>query len=210
MVCMKCISQASNDLCTLEDIERVSSDWHPYSRLFEDKIIPLVADLADALLPLLASGLQAISRRAHVSANVTPGAQGAVIDGMLASHFELFACDLIVTDDGHVSLMEVNVNPAFGVFTERTEELLVRPMFQDLLTLCALPAAGLPSYAGRFRRVRAAGFGTSATMSATHNDAFSELQAHQVFDTNFLRARPMPPSRVHSILSLPDFCTLNS
>ena len=38
--------------------------------------------------------------------------------------------------------MEVNINPAFGTFTDATVAELMRPLWADLLALCVLPAAG--------------------------------------------------------------------
>jgi len=134
--------------------------------------VPLVHDLADALCPLLASGLRA--------AAATAGTAGSSpLAGQRAAHFELFACDLVVGASGRVALMEVNVNPAFGTFTAATEARLMRPLFEDLLSLCVLPAAGAHPRAGRFRLVRPPGGldGPSSLPEA----ATKELQAHQAY-----------------------------
>ena len=58
--------------------------------------MPMMADLADAVMPLIASGLKAGARSGE-----------APIDR--SRHFELFACDLVVTEAGRVHLMEVRL-----------------------------------------------------------------------------------------------------
>ena len=77
--------------------QRLSSDWPPYANLLPSAIIPLVQDLADAVLPLLASGLRATSAAAATSsAAATSPATPAGVSGR-SSHFELMACDLMVS-----------------------------------------------------------------------------------------------------------------
>lgn len=177
--------EGSNELCTQAEMERLSLDWPTYDALLAAEIVPLVHDLADAVAPLLGAGYRASSAAAA------------------SAGFELFACDLVVSEEGRAHLMEVlgqssrfgevrrgltrglgevdlvarqgslsplaggasrqvNINPAFGTFSDDTEERLVRPMFADLLALAVLPFApgggGAPAApTGRFRRVRCAG-----------------------------------------------------
>ena len=167
--------EASNELgATLDDLERLASEWPPYAQLLDDKIVPLVSDLADAVIPLLTSGQRAQA--------------GGGSGGGSPHHFELMACDLVVTEEGEVHLMEVNINPAFGAFLPRTEERLIKPLFEDLLTLCVLPTregGGLPARAGRFRRVRAPGLAVAATAASGSDDdvVTRELQAHLAYVT---------------------------
>jgi len=96
------------------------------------------------------------------------------------------ACDLVVREDGEVYLMEVNINPAFGTFHERTEQRLIGPLFADLIRLCVLPAAsGLAASSpqpGRFRKVREAG-GLAEALARGGDTASDELQAHQAYVT---------------------------
>lgn len=131
----------ANELATLDELERVSVHWAAYERLLAHSITPLLQDLVDAVLPLLARGLRS-----------SPASRSA-------SHFELLACDLVVDADGRAWLMEVNINPAFGSFLPRTERELIGPMFADLLRLCVLPAAGggPPAQPGGFRQLRPPG-----------------------------------------------------
>ena len=86
----------------LDEIERVSTRWPAYEALLTERITPLLCDLVDAVGPLLRSGLRAVPASAS------------------AHHFELFACDLVVRASGEPVLMEVNINPAFGTFTDAT------------------------------------------------------------------------------------------
>lgn len=145
---------------TLDDIERMAHDWPPYKQLLTEQIMPLAADLADAAAPLVSSGFKA-----------SGGATGR------SSHFELFACDLVVSDSGCVYLMEVNINCAFGTFHPRTKARLIEPLFTDLVSLCVLPATGdVAPVAGRWRNVRHAGFDDSAPEVAN-----KELQEHQMY-----------------------------
>lgn len=108
---------------SLDDIEWTSARWPGYERLLEASLLPLLRDLLDVLQPLLERG-----RRA-APASASP------------LHFELFACDLVVTAEGVAHLMEVNINPAFGAFSEATQAALVRPLFADLAALVLLVAA---------------------------------------------------------------------
>ena len=206
---------------TLDDIERLAQDWPPYAGLLERGIVPIVADLADAVAPLIASGLQAVARaeapakpktRAAAAANRggDGGAAGAVpaadatataaatdADADAAAppppptdrsrHFELFACDLVVDEGGRVRLMEVNINCAFGSFHARTRERLIEPLFEDLVSLCVLPATGERSSApapraGRWRQVRPAGLEGAADGPAS-GIATQELKEHQMWLT---------------------------
>ena len=128
--------EAANELCGLDEIERVSTRWPAYEALLTERITPLLCDLVDAVGPLLRSGLRAVPASAS------------------AHHFELFACDLVVRASGEPVLMEVNINPAFGTFTDATVAELMRPLWADLLALCVLPAAGAAPRAGGFRRLR--------------------------------------------------------
>lgn len=137
---------------SLDDIEWTSARWPGYERLLEASLLPLLRDLLDVLQPLLERG-----RRA-APASASP------------LHFELFACDLVVTAEGVAHLMEVNINPAFGAFSEATQAALVRPLFADLAALVLLPAAGEPPRAGRFRQIRAAGQGAAATVAGSVAD----------------------------------------
>lgn len=56
----------------------------------------------------------------------------------------------------------MNINPAFGTFTETTTRELIRPMFSDLVSLTAAEAIGQPLREGGFcciRQPEAAGWG---------------------------------------------------
>ena len=151
---------------SLDDIEWTSARWPGYERLLEASLLPLLRDLLDVLQPLLERG-----RRA-APASASP------------LHFELFACDLVVTAEGVCNrdaaeiqprssrdpaeiqprcsrdpaeivgqvahLMEVNINPAFGAFSEATQAALVRPLFADLAALVLLVAAGQLALPHRF------------------------------------------------------------
>lgn len=152
---------------TLDDIERLAHDWPPYAELLHAEIVPMMADLADAVAPMIASGLKA--------ARGDPSER--------SRHFELFACDLVVAESGRVHLMECNINCAFGTFHPRTVQRLTTPLFEDLCSLCILPAApaGPPPKAGRWLQVRAAGYGDHA--AAPTDVAARELQEHQVYMT---------------------------
>ena len=156
---------------TLDDIERLAHDWPPYSdRLLTEEIVPLCADLADAVAPLVASGLAAC-----------PGEAAA-----RARHFELFACDLVVCESGRVYLMEVNINCAFGTFHPRTASRLTNPLFEDLASLCMMPAieGGPEPRAGRWLQVRAAGFGEEGAAgggSAADEGTSRALREHQMY-----------------------------
>ena len=75
----------------------------------------MAADLADAVAPLVVSGWNSLERSAAGKAGAA-GEAGAIKDGVRtipiaaidrASHFELFACDLVVSETGRVCLMEV-------------------------------------------------------------------------------------------------------
>ena len=117
-------------------MELVSSAWAGYARVLDESIAPLLADLVDALRPLLAAGRAALP------------ASGS------AGHFELFACDLVFDAASVARLMEVNINPAFGAFAPATRDALVRPLFADLLALVVLPhATGAPPARGHWRRI---------------------------------------------------------
>ena len=189
---------------TLDDIERLAHDWKPYKALLEREIKPIMADLADAVAPLIASGLAAVAHKRFALGGGTKGAPAhpaadpgnapdsaaspAAAPGDAAAaaadrsqHFELFACDLVVSDTGRVSLMEVNINCAFGTFLPRTTARLIQPLFEDLVSLCVLPAApgGPPARAGGWLPVRPAGFG--AVGSEASSIASKELQEHQVY-----------------------------
>jgi len=143
---------------------------------------------------MVASGLKAAARadeaaaRRMNAASGTPLGSSSVAAGGSSphaspaidrsAHFELFACDLVVSECGRVSLMEVNINCAFGSFNPRTEALLVRPLFDDLLSLCVLPAiGGMAPRAGRWRLVRPAGFESKVEDQV----AVKELQEHQCY-----------------------------
>ena len=208
---------------TLDDIERLAHDWVPYSKLLETAIMPIVADLADAVAPLIASGLDAVARSAvgrvapapavpastapastttaskptaSTTSSTTSGGAGTSTAAAApprvdrSRHFELFACDLVVAESGEVFLMEVNINCAFGSFHPRTRERLIEPLFEDLVSLCVLPAAGPPPSlaapprprAGRWRQVRAAGL-EGAASAATSAIASQELREHQMWLT---------------------------
>jgi len=160
--------ESSNELCTLEDIEQTSVHWPPYEQLLSSSIVPLVQDLVEAIQPLLAAGRQ----RAPES-----GSRG---------HFELFACDLVVTDEMEAKLMEVNINPAFGTFLESTCCELVRPMFADLLRLCVVSSSTNAPQAGGFRCVRQPDACRAVPLDAapaTANNVSKELQAHFTYIT---------------------------
>jgi hypothetical protein len=167
----------SADGKTLDDIERDTHEWPPYAALFETAIVPLVADLADSIAPLLASVDRKVDRNAH---------------------FELFACDLVVSASGRVSLMEVNINCAFGTFHPRTETRLVRPLFDDLISLCVLPAVGVAASPGRWRQVRDSGLDDTAAASAI---ASQELREHQCYVRAAIRA--LCPCSGHTCASFP-------
>jgi len=155
---------------TLDDIERLAHDWPPYASLLHEEIIPMMADLADACAPMIASGLQA-ARRADKGADAVDRSR----------HFELFACDLVVSEGGKAHLMEVNINCAFGTFHPRTMQRLIGPLFEDLASLCILPAAdGGRAVAGRWRRVRSAGLEVAESAASI---ASKELQEHQMYVT---------------------------
>jgi hypothetical protein len=190
--------EEQNDVCTVADLEIPSIDWEPYANLLECAIIPLVADLADAVLPLLVSGLRAQQPRQPRPKQKTDAGSGAraapapplPLPVGSPNHFELFACDLVVSAASEVFLMEVNVNPAFGKFTAKADAQLIRPMFEDLLQLCVLGAAGAGADAapdaraprtGRFRCVRPPGL--TAADGANSGEAASELQAHLAYMT---------------------------
>ena len=102
MTCLSLSPLASHThlTCTLSSLssQRLSSDWPPYANLLPSAIIPLVQDLADAVLPLLASGLRATSAAAATSsaAATSPATPSAGVSGR-SSHFELMACDLMVS-----------------------------------------------------------------------------------------------------------------
>lgn len=154
---------------TLDDIERLAHDWAPYKTLLPREIVPLCADLADAVAPLIASGLKAAAGR------------GAATAVDRSRHFELFACDLVVSEDGRVYLMEVNINCAFGTFHPRTARRLTTPLFEDLSALCILPAergGGPPPAAGRWIKVRDAGFDDAAAATEV---ATKECQEHMMY-----------------------------
>ena len=94
-------------------------------------------------------------------------------------------------------------------FVERTEATLIRPLFEDLVRLCVLPAAGgtaasgssgdaggsgssgsgsgsliaPPPYPGRFVRVREAGGLNEALAAGSTDTASDELQAHLAYVT---------------------------
>lgn len=188
--------QQSSDSHALDEIERLTHDWPPYARLLERQIVPITQDLADAVAPLIASGIQAVER----ARPLPPSSEGTV--GPATSreatdrsrHFELAACDLIVSEIGKVHLMEVNINPAFGDFSPRTKARLIEPLFDDLISLCILPAAGagasaaaaghgggaaLAPVASRWRQVRAAGLASIGT--DPRNIAGKELREHQMY-----------------------------
>ena len=173
---------------TLDDIERLAHDWPMYKSLLTDQIVPIVADLADAVAPLIASGLQAAERAQQKGASSSKGANGSGGSGAVAAadrsrHFELFACDLVVSEEGKVDLMEVNINCALGAFHPRTINRLVNPLFEDLVKLCVLPAAfGGKAEAGRWIQVREAGLLGSDGKSCIKSDVASkELQEHQMY-----------------------------
>lgn len=86
-----------------EFLERPSTDWPPYAALLDTAILPLVSDLADAVMPLLVSGLrgQRLTSRAAAASTASAEPSGS------AYHFELLACDLMVDVEGGVHLMEV-------------------------------------------------------------------------------------------------------
>lgn len=189
--------EVQNELTTLDDLERLTSDWPPYASLLDkyvchytrarapanvgwprllpptaarlltthrfacaymygSAIVPLMSDLSDAVTPLLASGLRAQARGNVDGATAATTGDSPVFGGGGGGlHFELVACDLVVSADSAVHLMEVNVNPAFGTFLPRTEAQLIQPLFDDVLRLCVLPAAGATPTRGRFRQVRA-------------------------------------------------------
>lgn len=165
---------------TLDDIERLAHDWPPYAALLQHEILPLTADLADAVAPLIASGLQA--RRTAESKSAAP-----VVDR--SRHFELFACDLVVSEEGRAHLMEVNINCAFGTFHPRTATRLTQPLFEDLVSLCMLPEVtgplsswlGSTARAGGWLQVRSGGVDGSSDDAATSNIASRELQEHQMY-----------------------------
>ena len=201
--------EAGNELCDLDDIERLASAWPPYQALLTRRIVPLMQDLADAVVPLLASGLRAQRPPPKLPAGAPKPAGPAAVPSVSPCHFELMACDLVMTADGDVHLMEVNINPAFGSFHERTEATLIRPLFEDLVRLCVLPAAGStaasgssgdaggsgssgsssrsliapPPYPGRFVRVREAGGLNEALAAGSTDTASDELQAHLAYVT---------------------------
>ena len=54
--------EAANELCGLDEIERVSTRWPAYEALLTERITPLLCDLVDAVGPLLRSGLRAVPR----------------------------------------------------------------------------------------------------------------------------------------------------
>lgn len=179
--------EAVDELVELEAVELVSSRWPEYAALFEAGIVPLVADLADAVAPLLAAGIRSHQRGGG-------GGSGWSDGGSIEGHFELFACDLVVSEAGRVALMEVNINCAFGAFAEATQRELIQPLFDDLLALCVLPVASgkSPPRPGAFRQVRLAGFdadkeagsvaGPAGTAEAA--EALSkDLQAHIAYVT---------------------------
>ena len=92
------MSKAQNEF-----LERPSTDWPPYAALLDTAILPLVSDLADAVMPLLVSGLrgQRLTSRAAAASTASAEPSGS------AYHFELLACDLMVDVEGGVHLMEV-------------------------------------------------------------------------------------------------------
>ena len=61
----------------LDDIERLAHDWPPYAALLEAEIIPLVADLADAVAPLISSGQKAVASAAASAASAASAAASA-------------------------------------------------------------------------------------------------------------------------------------
>jgi hypothetical protein len=68
--------------------------------------------------------------------------------------------------------MEVNINPAFGTFSETTVRELIRPMFSDLVSLTAAEAMGEPVREGGFCCIRRAeavvpGSGAQASPAVT-------------------------------------------
>ncbi|KAL3917374.1 MAG: hypothetical protein SGPRY_006429 [Prymnesium sp.] len=152
----------------LEDIELVSRDWPPYASLLDSEITPLIADLADAIVPLVS--VSPTSR--------DNGKSGLTDQTDRSGHFELFACDLVVTESGKVHLMEININCAFGKFHPRTQKGLIRPLFEDLMSLCVLPAArNVRAAPGGWCRVRC---GNGALQPET-SVATKELQEHQMY-----------------------------
>ena len=124
--------------------------WPAYAdHLFQNSIVPLVADLLDAIAPLIRQGSRGATATSPPCHAEAPGTACLL-------HFELFACDLVVTEHMQAHLMEVNINPAFGTFTKATQSELIRPMFRDLVSLVALPAIGVPARCGGFHCVRRA------------------------------------------------------
>ena len=78
---------------SLDDIEWTSARWPGYERLLEASLLPLLRDLLDVLQPLLERG-----RRA-APASASP------------LHFELFACDLVVTAEGVCNRDAAEIQP---------------------------------------------------------------------------------------------------
>ena len=71
----------------------------------------------------------------------------------------------------------MNINCAFGTFHPRTVSRLTAPLFEDLVTLCALPATGETPRAGRWLPVRGAGLGETAEGAVANQ----ELKEHQMY-----------------------------